>query len=244
LLELPGKKSLRLEVYCEKKSEAEKLRREYGGEVRKVPGNAWWLKQERHFFMQVSRRFCLASSPEAVPERFQKLPRIIVPAGMAFGTGEHATTAMCLRQLAAVAPSEKGWSMLDVGTGSGVLALAGALLGAKVFAFDFDPDSILESKRNSERNPHIPKIRWKCASVEKEPLKGPYDLVTANLFAGLLEQSMPKLAGALKKGGVLVLSGILQAQEADILKSLKKNGLRLEKRLRKGKWVCLISKLK
>jgi ribosomal protein L11 methyltransferase len=239
LLALPGKKSCRLEVYCDRKSEAEDLRKRYGGEVRQVPGNAWWLKQERTFFMKAGKRFCLASGTDAIPAHDKNLPYVIVPAGMAFGTGEHATTAMCLRQLSAWAP-EKQWTMLDAGTGSGVLALAGALLGGKVFAFDFDPESIREARKNVVLNSHIPSVRWKCASIEKEVLKGPYDIVVANLYAGLLQKSLPKLAKVLAKEGTLILSGILKSQEAEIMVGVPKARLGLVKRLRRGKWVCLV----
>lgn len=239
LLALPGKKSCRLEVYCDRKEEAESLRKRYGGEVRKVPGNAWWLKQERNFFMRAGAKLCLASSVKAIPADAKKLSHIVVPAGMAFGTGEHATTAMCLRQLSARAPSGR-WSMLDAGTGSGVLALAGALLGGKVFAFDFDPESIREARKNVILNPHIPAVRWKCASIEKEPLKGPFDVITANLYADLLQQSLPKLARALAKNGTLILSGILRNQEAEVLTAARSAKLQVEKRLRLGKWICLV----
>lgn len=239
LLALPGKKSCRLEVYCDGKNESESLRARYGGEVRKVPGNAWWLKQERNFFMRAGTKFCLASSAKAVPAESRNLPRLVVPAGLAFGTGEHATTAMCLRQLSARVPGGR-WSMLDAGTGSGVLALAGAMLGGKVFAFDSDPESIREARRNVALNPHVPAVRWKCASIEKEALQGPYDVITANLYADLLRQSLPKLSRALSKNGTLILSGILKDQEREVFAAAAASGLRLEKRLRRGKWVCLV----
>ena len=239
LVVLPGRKSCRVEVYCDRNSEAESLLKLYGGEVREVRRNAWWLTQERTFFMRAGKKFCLASSIETIPPRDRKLPYIIVPAGMAFGTGEHATTAMCLRQLAAHIPPGK-WKMLDAGTGSGVLALAGSLLGGNVFAFDFDPESIREAHKNVALNSHIPEVRWKCASIEKESLKGSYDVAVANLYAGLLQKALPKLSGCLKKEGVLILSGILKSQESEILVGLRKARLLLEKRLRKGKWICLV----
>ena len=239
LLSLPGRKSNRLEVYCDLKSEAESLRKRFGGEVRQVPGNAWWLKQERSFFMRAGRRFCVASGPEAVPASAQNLPNLFIPAGLAFGTGEHATTAMCLRQLEIHAPKGR-WSMLDVGTGSGLLALGAALMGARVFAFDFDPEAIREARKNAERNPGVPKIRWKCGSIENEALGGPYDIIVANLYSDLLKTGLPRMKSALSKEGILILSGILNSQEADVRAAVKKNRLRLAKRLRRGKWVCLV----
>ena len=91
-----------------------------------------------------------AAETKATPER----PVLLIPAGMAFGTGDHATTATCLRFLADVADSLAGkpWEMLDLGTGSGILALAARVLGAKrVEAGDFDPDSVRTAKESATR---------------------------------------------------------------------------------------------
>ena len=164
---------------------------------------------------------------------------LVIPAGMAFGTGDHATTATCLRFLADLSAEFGGrpWEMLDLGAGSGILGLAARVLGARrVVAGDFDPHAVRTAKENLRLN------GISGVAVQKIDVRGwqparTWDVVAANLFSGLLIETAPKLAAATAPGGRLVFSGILREQEAAVVAALRKAGLRIDRLVRKGKWV-------
>jgi ribosomal protein L11 methyltransferase len=233
----PGHASARLEVSHLKKAEAVRLRREWKGAIRTVRAKEWMASQQRDFELRVPGRLRIVS--ETALAKGKGEPAILVPAGMAFGTGEHATTAMCLRQIALAAP-RSGPRMLDAGTGSGILALAGALLGKKVLAIDNDPACIRECRANAVRNPHVPKVAWKRLPVEKLPVAQKYDLIVANLYAEILIGAMPRFRRLLGAGGTLIVSGILREKAPAVRAAMKKEGLVLGRQFRKGKWVCLV----
>jgi len=193
------------------------------------------------FLLPVAPYCCIVSPETEVPERYQDLPRIELPAAMAFGTGEHPTTAMCLRQLLKRAGNQP-IRILDAGSGSGILALAAAVAGHQVTGIDFDPDSIREAKRNQKRNPHVPAVNWQLGKVESIPLRSRFDLIVANLFLNILNKSVPRFYKMLPLSGTLILSGIMRHQETEVLEVLSQSGFELEQRLRKGKWICLVSR--
>jgi ribosomal protein L11 methyltransferase len=133
--------------------------------------------------------------------------------GLAFGTGTHPTTRMCLRWLAKQAPMQaQAWTrVLDYGCGSGILAIAAAKLGAReVEAVDIDPASVLSSTENAARNAV-------AVRVGLPPLaRGHYPLVLANILATPLKLLAPLLGGHLAPGGWLVMAGILERQAGDL----------------------------
>ena len=164
---------------------------------------------------------------------------LLVPAGMAFGTGDHDTTATCLRFLADVSDELTGktWELLDLGAGSGILALAARVLGArKVEASDFDPHAVRTAKENVKLN-HLRGVVVKKADVREWTPTRTWEVVAANLFSGLLVEVAPKIVAAVAPGGRLVFSGILRVQEAEVLAAFRKAGLRIDRTVRKGKWV-------
>ncbi|MEM1158461.1 MAG: 50S ribosomal protein L11 methyltransferase [Verrucomicrobiota bacterium] len=238
--ELPGRKRACLEVYCQNRSDAGKLMNHYGGEIRTISAKIWLDTQQRAFLLPIAPHCCIISPGADIPKRYQSLPQIELPAAMAFGTGEHPTTAMCLRQLLKRA-GRTPIRILDAGCGSGILALAAALKGHQVTGIDFDPVSIKESMRNQKRNPHIPAVEWKLAKVESIPLRSRYSLIVANLFLNILDTAVPRFHQMLPSEGSLILSGILRHQEEDALRLLQQSGFELEQRLRKGKWLCLVA---
>lgn len=223
--------------------EAEQLKKEYGGSVRE----ARWLTAEnppQRAPIKVRGKLSVVSTQL---EREEALaagspPALWIPAGMAFGTGEHATTAMCLRQLADVAAILKqeglaNWEFLDLGTGSAILAMAARILGASaVLATDFDAHAIRTAKENVTNNA-LKGIKLVNSDVLKWIPDRTWPVVAANLFSGVLIEAAPTITSALAPEGHLILSGVLREQEAEVLKAFEKQGVRFEKVVRKGKWI-------
>lgn len=132
--------------------------------------------------------------------------------GLAFGTGTHATTALCLEWLDGHALA--GRRVLDYGCGSGILALAALRLGAaSATAFDTDPQALTATHGNARRNALADRL-----AVAETPaaIRGPYDVVLANILAGPLVSLAPVLAGHCAAGGMIVLAGLLEAQAPEV----------------------------
>ena len=176
----------------------------------------------------------------AIRKENPKRQIISIPPEMAFGTGDHATTSTCLRLLVDVSRERKGvsWTVADLGTGTGVLAIAACKLGAaEAFACDFDPFSVAAAGRNALRN-DTPQINVREQDVLKwKPRKKGYDVVMANLFSTVLIEAWPVIARSLAPGGDLIVSGILATQAWDVFTAAASNGLGFTKVIRKGKWV-------
>jgi ribosomal protein L11 methyltransferase len=161
--------------------------------------------------------------------------------GQAFGTGTHATTSLCLDALAGhfagVQPPNK---ILDVGTGSGILAMAGAALGAgQVVAIDIDKDACRIARDNISHNrlDHIVAV----ANAELEEVSGTYDLVLANILAGENLRLADQLVARLTPGaGQLVLSGILIEQEQTVIKGFASYPLDLLATNHRDEWTCIV----
>jgi ribosomal protein L11 methyltransferase len=159
---------------------------------------------------------------------------------MAFGTGDHATTATCLRLLADVARARRGsaWSVADLGTGSGLLAIAARMLGSgPVFACDFDPFAVKVAQHNLRRN-GIDGVTLREQDVLKwRPRRTGHTVVLANLFSTVLIEAWPVIARALAPGGDLIVSGILASQAWEVVAAAAGHGLGFTRVVRKGKWV-------
>jgi ribosomal protein L11 methyltransferase len=138
---------------------------------------------------------------------------LVIPPSMGFGTGHHATTRLCLAALQSIDLRDK--VVLDVGTGSGLLAIAAATLGAaRAIGTDDDADAIQAATENLELN-HVTNVELVVSDVMTEPLPAA-DVVVANLTGALIVRAAPRLLAALRPGGVLILSGILAAERDDI----------------------------
>ncbi len=244
LLQKPGARFLRMEAWLDSRAAAEKLRRAFGGNIKSVATKPNQLAAAVPCDpVRVGRRLMiLRDAGDPIPDSMAKAARLVVPANLAFGTGDHATTGMCLRVLEECTRKlPAGWSALDVGCGTGILALAAARLGAaNAYGMDFDPVAVRVAKTNAKAN-RLTKVRFEKADVLKWEPPFRANLVAANLFSGLLQQAMPCLKAAMLPEGQLILSGILREQEPDIRKSLKQNQLKLESARHKGKWVCLLA---
>jgi len=162
---------------------------------------------------------------------------VILDPGLSFGTGQHPTTGFCLREVAAAARRGGPVSMLDVGCGSGILAIAAARLGCHpVAGFDFDPDAVRVARANGARNGV--RVRWRQADVRRLPLRPvlQYDLVCANLMFDLLIAARHRIAAQVRPGGRLVLAGILDRQFPEVRAAYEALGWRLVSSRREKEW--------
>lgn len=160
--------------------------------------------------------------------------------GMAFGTGLHPTTRLCLAAVDALADRGllDGARVLDVGCGSGILAIAAAKLGAaSVLGVDTDPIAVEATEANAARNGLASRIRARAGSLPSGD--APYDIVLANLIASVLVALGPLLSDELRPGGVLLASGIFEDREAEVGDALQAAGFVVAERTWEGDWVAL-----
>lgn len=179
-----------------------------------VEDKDWEREWMTHFVpMQFGSRLWVCPSWKAIPE--PDAVNLMLDPGLAFGTGTHPTTVLCLEWLEKQGDME-GQTVIDYGCGSGILAIAALLLGAKkVTGVDLDPQALTATINNAERN-HIAPEKLQVFLPEKAPLQKA-NSVLANILAGPLVQLAPTLAGYLKTGGKIALSGILSEQTDSIL---------------------------
>ena len=160
--------------------------------------------------------------------------------GMAFGTGLHPTTRLCLALVEDLADRGllAGARVLDVGCGSGILAIAAARLGAaSVLGVDPDPIAIESTTANARRNRLARRVRARQASIPSG--NRPFDVVLANLVASLLVELAPRLRDELVPGGTIVASGIFVDREDEVGRAFESAGLRVTGRGAEGDWVAL-----
>lgn len=240
-----GGKSVRVQVFCASQKEADAIVKRFGGSVRKLVSADWQKPVEAPRPLKVRDVFLLTSETgkKEIAELKKANPKreiIMIPPEMAFGTGDHATTSTCLRLLVDVARKRKGteWSVADLGTGTGVLAVAARKLGSgPAYACDFDPFAVNVAIRNAERN-GTDGIEVKEQDILKwKPRKKGYDVVLANIFSTVLIQAWPVIAKSVAPKGDLIVSGILASQAWEVFEAAAKSGLGFTKVIRKGKWV-------
>jgi ribosomal protein L11 methyltransferase len=177
----------------------------------------------------------LKPAPTDVGAGFSQPIVIIIQPSMGFGTGHHATTRLCLAALQQL--DLQGRSVIDVGTGSGVLAIAARRLGASgVLGIDDDADAIAAAEENLALN-HESRIALEIADLRASKI-GQFDVVTANLTGGLLIASADRLTSFAVPGGRLVLSGFMDHEEHDVLAAFA-NGA-VEARTQEDEWVCAV----
>jgi ribosomal protein L11 methyltransferase len=157
---------------------------------------------------------------------------------MAFGTGAHPTTSLCLEALSDALAARPGAAVLDVGTGSGLLAIAARKLGAgRVAANDVDPVAVRVARENAAANG----VALELVAGPVEDVAGPFEVVVANILANTLVELAPALAERLAPGGLLFLAGILTPQEEEVRSAYLAEGLArlpdLERR--EGEWSLL-----
>ena len=162
--------------------------------------------------------------------------------GMAFGTGGHETTRLCLELLEKIMDADHradAPSLLDLGTGSGILAMAASLLGAgRILALDIDPEAVDVARENLALNDLADKVE--CGTVPLESLEEGFDIILANILAEELVRLAPGLAARLNPGGALILSGILAEKEELVRKGFADQPLLYEETNRAGEWVAML----
>ena len=198
--------------------------------ITKVKREDWASSWKKHF-----QPFEVRGSLLVKPSWSKKKPRpnqpvVILDPGLSFGTGQHPTTAFCLSEIVRRRRGEARQSFLDIGTGSGILAIAAAKLAYQpIHAFDFDPESVRVAKENIRVNAVSAQIKIKRGDVTQLELKSgrTFDLVCANLISNLLVAERKKIVAQLSAGGTLVLAGILRTEFLDVQKAFKGLGLEL-----------------
>ena len=167
---------------------------------------------------------------------------IRIDPGMAFGTGGHETTRLCLELLESVMddrPLLAVPSLLDLGTGSGILAIAANLLGAgRILALDIDPDAVAVARDNLALNDMVDSVE--CGTVPLESLTENFDIILANILAEELVRLAPNLAERLHSGGSLILSGILAEKEPLVRHGFAFKPLKYSRTVSDGEWVAML----
>jgi ribosomal protein L11 methyltransferase len=207
--------------------------------VRLVKREDWAESWKRHFRpLEIGRLLLIRPSwSRRRPKPGQAV--VVLDPGLSFGTGQHPTTRFCLEQIVAARVRGCAQSFLDVGTGSGILALAAARLGfSPVEALDSDPVSVRVARANARLNGVGARIRLRHGDAARLARQGRrrFDVVCANLTDDLLVAHAARLARQLRPGGRLVVAGILGRQFASVQRALAASGLRRTAARAEGEW--------
>jgi len=248
-----GQKTATVEVFTIDQDLAADLQLAYGGRAETIDAQAMMqpaasdgepLKIRDQLVVTESKDGAVI---DALQARFPKRVVLSFPPELAFGTGRHGTTGTCLRLLADIAGekrrAESEWNILDVGHGTGILAIAAVALGAKSgLGFDHDDFAVNVGKQNARRH-GLDATRCSFAAADitewRPPGERRYEVVVANLFAGLLVEHLQKIAAWLAADGDLVVSGILRTQVDQVLAAAAGAGLSFETPRRSGKWIAM-----
>ncbi len=240
-----------LSVYTATREEAEELKARFGGGVGALAPEQWQPAAEEGegTLLRIRDSLLVTASEDAgtVERLVREHPGRIVlsfPPQLAFGTGAHATTAACLRYLVDFAKrrGDRPWRALDLGCGSGILAVAAAKLGAAaVVAVENDPMALGYARENAARHGVAGRIEFvegDAVALMAAPPAAPNDLIAANLFSDLLVGLFPLLPAHLAPGGELIVSGFLATQAESVARAAEAAGLPFLDRTRRGKWMA------
>lgn len=253
--ELPGGAGWRIEAYFAAEPDHAALRARVAAAARvldmEVPPLALaalpdidWLAENRKAFAPLKvGRFFLHSRHDRGKVPAGALP-LEIEAGRAFGTGRHETTQGCLLALQALARERRPINALDLGCGSGVLALAMARLWHRpVLASDIDSWAVTTARENAKINALAPMLTaLQADGLDHRALRSraPYDLIAANILARPLLAMAPRISRALKPGGHLILSGLLAKQRRALLATYRGQGMVARRCIRLGEWPTLL----
>ncbi|MDR1564243.1 MAG: 50S ribosomal protein L11 methyltransferase [Oscillospiraceae bacterium] len=202
-----------------------------------------WANNWKSYFKPINIGEKLLIQPtwiEDAPNQGRAILRI--DPGMAFGTGGHATTKLCMEALEN--HTHKGAEVLDVGSGSGILSIAALLLGAKAATgVDIDAVAVRTANENAALNGFS---QEQCRFVHgnlTEKVSGRFDVVVANIVADVIIYFTPQVAGFMSKNAVFITSGIIDTREAEVLAALEQSGFEVLERKEDAGWVCIVSKV-
>ncbi|MFQ5585704.1 MAG: 50S ribosomal protein L11 methyltransferase [Thermodesulfobacteriota bacterium] len=197
-----------------------------------------WTSRWKRFIKSVAitRGLLIKPTWEEVKPRSGRIVVEIDP-GMAFGTGHHPSTGMCLKALEKLVSERRIGEMLDVGTGAGILAIAARKLGvARVVGIDTDVTALKVARRNVRQN----RVAVTISGTPLEKVRGRFSLVAANIIAEELVRIAPSLVKRIAPDGFLILSGILKEREDEVVEQYRSMGLKRYRTFRRGEWVCLV----
>jgi ribosomal protein L11 methyltransferase len=239
IISRPEGKRVQIEIACASRNKSQGLVNEFGGRCNKLSRD--WLRRfaraQESRPLRIGKRLIVLDSQRK--RKADSFPHsLIIPACTAFGTGAHPTTALSLRLLEEMTRNTKPQTVIDLGTGSGILALAAKCFGAeRVVAIDIDPTAISIARANAHLN-RIDDVDFHLDDLRQWKLVQRIDIVTANLFSELLIQILPKL----KRSSCLILSGVLRHQENEFVRALRRNKIDIVKVRRRGKWIAVLAK--
>lgn len=211
-------------------------------------GDEDWLAKSREGFgaFEVGARFHVRPLWDEAPGPAERLDLVVNP-GLAFGTGGHETTRLCMALLEELAAADRlRGPILDIGAGTGILSLAAFLLGGTgITAFDIDPDCGPAMDELRELNAHLLEGRIPYDSfvgtLDHPKARGPFAGLLANILLLTIQELLPRMAEVAAPGGWLVASGILAERTDEALVSLAAHGFRPEKVLREGEWIAILA---
>lgn len=201
-----------------------------------------WSEAWKKYYHPVTISYYLTIVPkwEDYQPRHDQEKIIYLDPGLAFGTGTHPTTELCLQQLEMI--MRGGETLVDVGTGSGVLSIAGALLGAKnIYAYDVDDVAVRSAKSNLALN----QLESQVEVQANDLLKGiqlTADIVVANIFAEIITPLIPMAKKVVKEGGYFLASGIILDKQNKIISELEAAGFIIQQVQQKNTWVAILAK--
>lgn len=202
-----------------------------------------WADEWKKYYhpVRVTERLTIKPTwEEYTPEREDEIIIELDP-GMAFGTGTHPTTALCMRTLERVL--KPGDTVVDVGAGTGILSIACAKLGAEqVLALDLDPVAVQVAGENIELNGESEKVTVRANDLLKGVTEQ-YDVVVANILAEIILLMIPSAAGVMKENATLITSGIIKEKAELVRTALKEHGFEIIDTITEEDWVALVAKL-
>lgn len=195
-----------------------------------------WENSWKKYFhpIEIGKRLVVVPSWEKYQgDRVQ----LLLDPGMAFGTGTHETTFLCLELLDEI--MQGGEKILDIGTGSGILAVAGLLLGAETaLGIDIDPMSVKTADENARRNQVQDRFTVFVGDLAQKA-EGQYQIITANIVADAIIRLAPAIPGLLEQGGTFIASGIILERAEEVAAAIQAVGLHLVEERRKGGWAAM-----
>lgn len=200
-----------------------------------------WATSWKQYYrpIPVGERLLVKPSWESTDPKWQDRLVIELDPGMAFGTGTHETTTMCLEILERA--DLVGRRVVDVGSGSGILAIAAARLGAThVEALDYDPVAVRVASENVKRN-GVSRIVNVQESDLLAAVTGEYDIIVANIIARIIIAALPQVSDRLKEGGIFIASGIIREKADQVAAELAAYGFSLLERRDSGEWVAFVA---